>query len=112
MLPDSGTPSFRLDEDVPEGDLGAESGALADGRPYLCEMWLSEGITLCTFFLSTQGLETASAGELVVLVRPRLEAAAVAEEHRRLNEKEKLKIRDASQNEMYVSAQRTPCFGR
>lgn len=91
---------FRDDDTLPGGDMGAATGILSDGRPYLCEGWFTEGMTLVTFFFSARDLEESSSEDLLSLLRPELEAAAVPEEFRRVKPKEVHKIVDASGNEM------------
>ena len=96
------TPNQFLDDDsLPEGDINATSGTLPDGRPYVLEGWFTEGMTLVTYFFSVRDLEEASPEQLLALLRPELEAAAVPEEFRRLTPKEMHRILDASGNEVY-----------
>jgi hypothetical protein len=92
---------FRDDDTVSEGDIGAATGTLSDGRPYVCESWFTEGMTLVTFFFSIRDLEESSSEDLLSLLRPELEAAAVPEEFRRVAPKKVHKIVDASENEIY-----------
>jgi hypothetical protein len=92
---------FRDDDTLSEGDIGAATGTLSDGRPYVCESWFTEGMTLVTFFFSIRDLEESSSEDLLSLLRPELEAAAVPEEFRRVDPKEVHKIVDSSGNEMY-----------
>jgi len=57
-------------------------------------------MTLVTYFFSVLDLEEASSDQWLALLLPELEAAAVPEEFRRLDEDVR-KILDASGNEMY-----------
>jgi len=91
---------FLEDDSLPEGDINATSGTLPDGRPYVLEGWFTEGMTLVTYFFSVRDLEEASPDQLLALLLPELEAAAVPEEFRRLDEDVR-KILDASGNEIY-----------
>ena len=95
------TPNDFLDDTLPEGDISAATGTLSDGRPYVCEGWFTEGMTLVTFSFSIRDLEESSSKDLLSLLRPELKAAAVPEEFRRVDPKEVHKIVDASGNEMY-----------
>jgi hypothetical protein len=92
---------FLNDDSLPEGDINATSGTLPDGRPYVLEGWFTEGMTLVTYFFSVRDLEEASPEQLLALLHPELEAAAVPEGFRRLNEEGVNKILDASGNEVY-----------
>jgi len=92
---------FRNDDTLSEGDIGAATGTLSDGRPYVCESWFTEGMTLVTFFFSIRDLEESSSEDLLSFLRPELKAAAVPEEFRRVDPKEVHKIVDARGNEMY-----------
>jgi hypothetical protein len=96
------TPNEFLDDDsLPEGDINATSGTLPDGRPYVLEGWFTEGMTLVTYFFSVRDLEEASPEQLLALLLPELEGAAVPEKFRRLDEEGVNKILDASGNEVY-----------
>jgi hypothetical protein len=92
---------FLNDDSLPEGDINATSGTLPDGRPYVLEGWFTEGMTLVTYFFSVRDLEEASPEQLLALLHPELEAAAVPEKFRRLDEEGVNKILDASGNEVY-----------
>ena len=58
-------------------------------------------MTLVTYFFSVRDLEEASPEQLLALLHPELEAAAVPEGFRRLDEEGVNKILDASGNEVY-----------
>lgn len=49
-------------------DIGWDEGFLSDARPYRAECWAESGITMLTFFFSTNGLETSSESELRALL--------------------------------------------
>jgi hypothetical protein len=61
-------PNFRKTDENPSLDIGWSEGVLGDGRPYRVECWAEDGITMLTFFLSAQGLETWGAAELAALL--------------------------------------------
>lgn len=49
-------------------DIGWDTGALTDGRPWRAEAWAEAGVTVLTFFFSTVGLEQASDADLAALL--------------------------------------------
>ena len=54
--------------DDPEYNLGWDTGLVEGNRPYFMECWVSNGITMITFFISTKGIENASTEDLVKLL--------------------------------------------
>lgn len=51
--------------DDPEQNIGWDAGMLPGGRPWFLECWATSGITLLTYFLSTEGIEDADCRGLV-----------------------------------------------
>jgi len=93
---------YLRDPDIRSGDLGGNVGTLADGRPYRIEPWFSEGTTYITLFFSVLDLEAAHGDQLLALVMPVLERAAVPPAWRRLDStKPPFAIDDASGNRMF-----------
>ena len=93
--------THRDDPDLPEGDLGAHTGALGDGRPYRVESWYREGHTFITCFFSVDDLDAASPDHLLEYVRPILKESRVPEERRRLAARDVRTIVDASGHRMF-----------
>ena len=50
-------------------DVGWDEGFLSDARPYRAECWAESGITMVTFFFSTQGLETSTVAQLMEILK-------------------------------------------
>jgi len=94
-------PNKYNDDQLPETDLGADMGVLLDGRPYLTELWATEGYTLITFFFSKLDLEKASPDQLLTLLHGALEGEGVPKQYWVLNRKKVTTMKDASGNSMY-----------
>lgn len=93
--------THREDPDLPEGDLGAYTGELADGRPYRVESWYTEGLTLITCFFCVDDLESASPEQLVEYIRPVLEETRVPDANRKLSANDVHTIVDASNHRLF-----------
>ena len=50
-------------------DVGWDEGFLSDARPYRAECWAESGITMVTFFFSTQGLETSTVAQIMEILK-------------------------------------------
>jgi hypothetical protein len=50
-------------------DVGWDEGFLPDARPFRAECWAESGITMVTFFFSTQGLETSTEAQLMEVLK-------------------------------------------
>ena len=74
------TPQFTKTSERPYVDIGFAEGEMTDGRPYRAECWAEDGVTVLTFFFSSDGLEELSAEELKdLLVREGLVVFAYPE---------------------------------
>ncbi len=87
---------------IPEGDIGARVGELADGRPFRVEAWYSEGATFITCFFSTVDLETAPPELLLEYIRPVLEQSRVPRDQQKLGSDGVRMIDDASGHRMFT----------
>jgi hypothetical protein len=92
---------YNNDQELPESDLGSAKGVLFDGRPYLTELWATEGYTLITFFFSTIDIDKASSDQILALLHNALEEEGVPKQYWLLNQENMKKIKDASGNSMY-----------
>ena len=50
-------------------DVGWDEGFLPDARPFRAECWAESGISMVTFFFSTQGLETSTEAQLMEILK-------------------------------------------
>ena len=54
--------------DDKEVNIGWDAGLVGADRPYFLECWASNGITMLTYFVSTEGMENATTEDLVKLL--------------------------------------------
>ncbi len=66
-------PSREKNTYDPEYNVGWDAGILEGNRPYFAECWATSGITMLTYFVSTEGMEGRSREELLGM----LEAAGL-----------------------------------
>lgn len=54
--------------DDKEVNIGWNTGLLGADRPYFMEAWASNGVTMLTYFVSAEGIENATTGDLVKML--------------------------------------------
>lgn len=79
-------------------DIGYAVGELADGRPFRAELWAQDGVTVLTFFMSTQGIQHSSKQDLYCLLESNNLVEFLDSDNRSLGVGV---LADASGNEMF-----------
>ena len=89
--------TFPCRDEFGDVNIGWNCGLLDEKRPYFMEFWATEGISMLTIFISTEGIENASVDELDKMMA----AAGICRKLPNARETEARKFRDSDGNEFF-----------